>query len=114
MRIIKNYCERKSSITTKQILDFVAEFMSVSVWDIRSRSKKREIVAARHIAAYLIRKRTQSSLKVTGELLGGRDHSTVIHSIRVVEDELFTKGEYCNIYRHLIDNIPNMVKLKVA
>ena len=73
------------------ICKIVSDKMGVSVIDMKLKTRKREPVAARQMAQYLIRKAYPSiALTTIGEFFN-RDHSTVLHSIDVVEDMIFTK-----------------------
>jgi chromosomal replication initiator protein len=53
-----------------------------------SNSRRKEVALARHIAIYLSKQLTDSSLKTIGLHFGGRDHSTVIHSLKIMESTL--------------------------
>jgi chromosomal replication initiation ATPase DnaA len=65
--------------------------MGISELQLESKSRKREIVEARQIYCYLMRKHTDLSLKAIGATIGGRDHSTVIHSLDALEDRIFAE-----------------------
>jgi chromosomal replication initiator protein len=68
----------------------------LKVSDLTSKRRTQNIVFPRQIAMYLCRKLTDSSLPVIGKAFGGRDHSTVIHSIHVVEKKLENNVEIKN------------------
>ena len=70
------------------ILDETAKYFSLSSADLMSKSRSRPLTQARHIAMYLTRECTGLSLLKIGEIFGGRDHTTVLHGIRKVEDEM--------------------------
>lgn len=73
------------------ICKLVSDKTGVSVLDMKLKTRKQEPVAARQMAQYLIRKAYPSiALTTIGEFFN-RDHSTVIHSIDVVENMIFTK-----------------------
>lgn len=74
-----------SIITIESIQKLTAGHFSIPENDIISNSRRKEVAVARHIAIYLCKQLTNSSLKTIGLHFGGRDHSTVIHSIRTVE-----------------------------
>ena len=61
-------------------------FESLTVADLCSPSRNRQLVTARQIAMYLSRQLTESSLNTIGEAFGGRDHGTVLHACRLVKD----------------------------
>jgi chromosomal replication initiator protein len=65
----------------------------ISVEQIKSRTRKREIIELRQMAQYLVKKHHRFSLKTIGKATGGYDHSTVIHSIRLVDEMLETHNK---------------------
>ena len=73
------------SPTPDGILQAVSEACSVTVQDICSKSRRKQIVFARHVAMYLMRKLTEKSLPGIGEYIGGRDHSTVVHACKKIQ-----------------------------
>lgn len=64
----------------------VSEFFNIPVHALKDKSRKREIVIARQVAMYFAKELTEFSLVNIGKNFGGRDHSTVLHSIKAVED----------------------------
>ncbi|MFN8636290.1 MAG: chromosomal replication initiator protein DnaA [Chloroflexota bacterium] len=62
------------------ILDAVARHFGVTVEDLRSKARHKEIVTPRHLAMYLLREDARLSYPQIGQLLGGRDHSSVLHA----------------------------------
>ncbi|MCX8011235.1 MAG: chromosomal replication initiator protein DnaA [Ignavibacteria bacterium] len=80
--------DKKFSITIDQIQKTVCEYFEIPDDMIRSKNKKQEFVLARQVAMFLCKKYTNASLKTIGLHFGGRDHSTVIHSIQMVEESL--------------------------
>ncbi len=80
--------DKKFNITVEQIQKIVCQFFEIPEDMIRSKTKKQEYVQARQIAMYFCKKFTNASLKTIGLHFGGRDHSTVIHSINSVEEML--------------------------
>lgn len=67
-------------ITTDLIMAIVAEYYSVTVEDLKSKRRNREVTVPRQIAMYLVRDMNGSSLPRIGMEFGGRDHTTVIHA----------------------------------
>lgn len=80
--------KKNDNVLLDNILKSVAKNYSVSVSDLRSKKRQKDISAARQIAFYLMKKHTISSLQAIGSYVGGRDHSTVIHAIAKVESKL--------------------------
>ncbi|MCH7488442.1 MAG: chromosomal replication initiator protein DnaA [Chloroflexi bacterium] len=76
-----------SEPTQQQIIDTVCLHFNVSQQQIVSVSRARDITYARHIAMYLLRHHGSRPLTEIGKLLGGRDHSTVLHACRRIERE---------------------------
>jgi chromosomal replication initiator protein len=73
-------------ISTGRILALTAESFSVSVADLEGPSRRQPLARGRQVAMYLIRELTDLSLPKIGALLGGRDHTTVLHGINKVRD----------------------------
>jgi chromosomal replication initiator protein len=72
------------TITVEEIKREVASFFGVKVADLASKRRTQDFVHPRQIAMYLCRQLTSSSLPAIGKVFGGRDHSTVIHAIKLV------------------------------
>lgn len=75
-------------ITPQLILDVVAEHFHISPEDIISGKRQSEIVMPRQIVMYLCRDTGKFSLKNIGKLLGGRDHTTIIHGADKIQAEM--------------------------
>ena len=75
-------------LTIDDILDKVCNHYGVSQQSVFSKSRKRDFVQARQISMYLAQKHTKMPSSRIGQLIGGRDHSTVIHSCNAVEQRL--------------------------
>lgn len=85
--------EKKREITVDIIIKDVSSYFSIKGSDIKSLKRIKSIMLPRQIAIYLSRKLTNASLVSIGEKFGGKDHATVIHSIKKIEQEIKTKGE---------------------
>lgn len=72
--------------TVESIRDVVCEYFSLSVDAISTKSRKREVVQARQIAMYLSKLLTKNSLSSIGFTIGQRDHATVLHACKIVND----------------------------
>jgi len=75
-------------VTPELILKNVSEHMNVSIEDLKSNKRNKEIADARHIYMYICRKITDKSLVAIGEVVGGRDHATVFNGIKRVEKKI--------------------------
>ncbi|MFH1280874.1 MAG: chromosomal replication initiator protein DnaA [Candidatus Beckwithbacteria bacterium] len=69
----------KKIITPKQVLSEVAKYYQLKTSELKGSRRLRSVVLPRQVAMYLIRKEINFPLKEVGRLLGGRDHSTVLH-----------------------------------
>ena len=95
-------------LTIDDILDSVCNHFSVTVAAVNGRSRKREYVEARQVSMYLAQKYTKMPASRIGKLLGGRDHSTVIHSCTKVNQRMTTD----KLFMDEITSIENSFKLK--
>ena len=100
--------DEKKVITPEYILDTVSEHFHVSKEDMKGSKRNAEIVLPRQIAMYLCRKMTQIKYKELGALLGGKDHSTIIHGCKAIEYEINNNNNVRNTVDILIKKInPN-------
>ena len=86
-----------ANISILQKSNTVAEHYDITPEDIIGTKRNSKVVYPRQIAMYLCKNMTGVSLENIGELLGGRDHSTVIHGINKVEAELQTNEATVNL-----------------
>ncbi len=75
-------------ITIEYVQKLVSDHFSLPLTSLIGNSRRREVAIARHIAIYLSKQLTNSSLKTIGLHFGGRDHSTVIHSLHIIKKKL--------------------------
>ncbi|MEX0885929.1 MAG: chromosomal replication initiator protein DnaA [Phycisphaeraceae bacterium] len=85
---------RNSQITLQQIIDTVTAFYNVRLSDLQSRRRHKSVTEPRQVCMYLARQRTRFSLEEIGGYFGGRDHTTVMHSIRTVQDRCAADGDF--------------------
>jgi chromosomal replication initiator protein len=88
--------ERSREINIDMILKEVSSHFSVNIVDIKSEKRVRSVMLPRQVAMYLARKMTDLSLVGIGEKFGGRDHATIIHSVKKIESEIKLKRELKN------------------
>jgi chromosomal replication initiator protein len=81
------YSPRKRAVTPERIALAVAHYYDVDLDSLRGQKRDRAIVVPRQIAMYLMREETDVSLLRIGAELGGRDHSTVLHACRKIDQE---------------------------
>jgi chromosomal replication initiator protein len=93
--ILKNFVKNNSrEISIEYIQKLVCDYFSIPVEQVKSKTRKREIVQARQISMYYAKDLTKSSLKTIGMHFGGRDHSTVIHACQTVNDLMETDKKF--------------------
>jgi len=78
-------------LSAEMIRDFIARQFKVSVSDLQSKSRKKTIAFPRQISMYLARKYTEQCLVEIGRAFN-RDHSTVLHSVRVISEAISRNG----------------------
>jgi chromosomal replication initiator protein len=78
---------KKRNITVSDIQDFIAKRFEITAKELVSKSNRARISLPRQIAMYLTKKLTDLSLPEIGRQFGGKHHSTVLHSIRKIEDK---------------------------
>ncbi len=88
--------DEKRIITPEYIISVIAEHFDVTVSELTGNKRSSKIVVPRQIAMYLCRKITDTPLKNIGKCLGGRDHTTVMHGIEKIEQELETSDSMKN------------------
>ncbi|MFB6355338.1 MAG: chromosomal replication initiator protein DnaA [bacterium] len=89
---LSNYLEaqglrKNEPISIEDIQHTVAEFFNISVPDLMSKKPTQSIAHPRQVGMYLAREMTNSSFAEIGDQFGGRDHSTVIHATRKIDNE---------------------------
>jgi chromosomal replication initiator protein len=85
----------------------VCEFFNIRPQDIRAKKRTREIAFPRQVAMYLSKNLTDSSLSEIGKNFGGKDHSTVIHACKQVEERMKKDEEFKRKIDYLIKKIKN-------
>lgn len=94
-------------MSVEKILRIVSRETGITFYQMTEKHRKREKVEARMIASYMIKEFIpEMSLVAIGELFGGRDHATIIHYLKKVEDLAFTDGLFFN----KIDNIRKIIQ----
>jgi chromosomal replication initiator protein len=87
--VLKNFIKsEEATITIDSIQKKVSSYFDLKPKDLRSKRRLKQFVVPRQIGMYLARKLTHSSLIEIGEKFGGKDHSTVIHSIKKIEEKI--------------------------
>src|SRR5207249_2712898 len=82
---------------------FVADYYNLKLVDLKSRNNSKSIAWPRQIAMYLCKSLTHASLPEIGRSFGGKHHSTVIHSIRKVEDLRKKDGDFNTLIGNFLE-----------
>jgi chromosomal replication initiator protein len=87
-QLIATAARPKKSLSTEELIKIVADFYGVEVSAITDKSRKKEVVKPRQITMYVLREFFDISYPTIGDKLGGRDHTTIIHSYEKVKNDL--------------------------
>ena len=97
--------DKPREITPQLIIEVVSEHFQISLDQMISKNRSNEIAKPRQIAMYLCKTMTDIPLDSIGSLLGGRDHSTIIHGIKKIGDEYDSNEQT----RNLIETIKKKI-----
>ena len=89
----------------QQIIKETARYYSISEQEIRGQNRSKNTAIARHISMYLIRTLTNLALQEIGDQYEGRNHSTVLSSIRKTEDLIKTDPSLAEAVRDITSNV---------
>lgn len=92
--IDKQVKQTKRELTLDYIQKVVCDYFDMNVDVLQSKTRKREIVQARQIAMYFSKNLTSSSLSTIGSVIGGKDHATVLHAYKTVNNLAETNKEF--------------------
>jgi chromosomal replication initiator protein len=85
---IKNSAKPKKTVAVKDIVKIVSDFYSIEEESIYEKTRRKEVIKPRQIIMYLLREDFNISYPSIGQKLGGRDHTTVIHSCEKIKTDL--------------------------
>ncbi len=84
---------QRQTVLPEKIIELVAREWKTTIEAILGRDRSHKIAEPRQVAMYLMRKETDASLPQIGEVLGGRDHTTVMYAIDKIENQIEIKAE---------------------
>jgi len=90
-KFVKN---TKREVSIDYIQKVVSEYFQMDVATLQSKTRKRHIVQARQLAMYFAKKFTKASLASIGTQIGKRDHATVLHACKTVDNLSFTDKQF--------------------
>ena len=105
---LKDYFKKSiiSKTDVDKVLQIVAEEYNISLDDIKSKKRTKEIAVPRQVAMYICRTILNEPLTKIGKEFGGKDHTTVMHSVDKIENEIRNNNDLKN----LVDKIINKLK----
>ena len=97
--------DKPKEITPQLIIEVVSEHFQISLDQMISKNRSKDIARPRQIAMFLCNTMTDATLEGIGQLLNGRDHSTILHGRNVIEEEYNNDEEF----RKQIDTIKKKI-----
>ncbi|MFA7252389.1 MAG: chromosomal replication initiator protein DnaA [Candidatus Paceibacterota bacterium] len=88
--LIKNNLKPKKTSSIKDVVKTIAEFYGITEAEVYEKTRKKSVVKPRQVIMYLLREDFDVSYPTIGEKLGGKDHTTVMHSYEKVKEDLKT------------------------
>jgi chromosomal replication initiator protein len=102
--VLRNILDHDAKAVTIEIIQkFVADYYNLKMVDLKSRNNSKSVAMPRQIAMYLCKALTHASLPEIGRSFGGKHHSTVIHSIRKVEDLRKRDGDFNTLIGNFLE-----------
>jgi len=102
--VLKNILDHEEkAVTIEAIQKFVADYYNLKLVDLKSRNNSKSVAKPRQVAMYLCKSLTHASLPEIGRSFGGKHHSTVIHSIRKVEELRKTDGNFNTLIGNFLE-----------
>jgi chromosomal replication initiator protein len=88
--LIKDSAKPKKAVSVKDVIKTIADFYNIEEASIYEKTRRKEVVKPRQLIMYILREEFDVSYPSIGQKLGGRDHTTVIHSCEKIKNELKT------------------------
>jgi chromosomal replication initiator protein len=103
--VLRNVLQHDDRAVTIEIIQkFVADYYQLKLAELKSRNNSKSVAMPRQIAMYLCKTLTTASLPEIGRSFGGKHHSTVIHSIRKIEDLRQRDGDFNNLMAGFLES----------
>ena len=103
--VLKNVLDHEEkAVTIEQIQKFVADYYQLKLTELKSRNNSKSVAMPRQVAMYLCKALTHASLPEIGRSFGGKHHSTVIHSIKKVEELRKKNGDFDKQVTNLMES----------
>lgn len=91
--------------TPENIIEYIAKYFDLEAEALQGQGRSRDVVNARQIAMYLVRRLTNMSMKDIGKAFGGRDHTTVLYSLDKVEAQMRSDPAFAETVKEITTNI---------
>ena len=105
--ILKNIIKPKEEFVSIDLVQkVVSTFFNIKISDLKVKRKNKGYVLPRQIAMYLSRKLTNASLLEIGDKFGGKDHSTVLHSIKKIEEKMSQEVPF----KEMVEDLRSRIK----
>jgi chromosomal replication initiator protein len=102
--VLRNVLQNdERAVTIEGIQKFVSDYYQLKLLELKSRNNSKSVAMPRQIAMYLCKNLTNASLPEIGKSFGGKHHSTVIHSIRKIEDLRRRDGDFNSLINSFIE-----------
>jgi chromosomal replication initiator protein len=102
--VLRNVLDHEEKAVTIEVIQkFVADYYNLKMVELKSRNNSKSVAMPRQIAMYLCKSLTHASLPEIGRSFGGKHHSTVIHSIRKVEDLRKKDNDFNSLIANFLD-----------
>jgi chromosomal replication initiator protein len=103
--VLKNVIDQDTrAVTIETIQRFVSDYYQLKIGDLKSRNNSKSIAMPRQIAMYLCKSLTHASLPEIGRSFGGKHHSTVIHSLKKVEEMRKTNEDFNSLISNFLES----------
>ena len=86
--LVKNSIKQKKMLSYKEVVKIISDFYKIEEGSIYEKTRKKEVIKPRQVIMYILREDFSISYPSIGEKLGGRDHTTVIHSCEKIKKEI--------------------------
>jgi chromosomal replication initiator protein len=104
--VLRNVIDHdEKAITIEQIQKYVADYYHLKLTELKSRNNSKSVAMPRQVAMYLCKQLTHASLPEIGRSFGGKHHSTVIHSIKKVEETRKKSSDFDKQVANLLESI---------
>jgi chromosomal replication initiator protein len=102
--VLRNVLDHEEkAVTIDQIQKFVADYYHLKLNEIKARNNSKSVAMPRQVAMYLCKQLTHASLPEIGRSFGGKHHSTVIHSIKKVEEMRKKNSDFDHQVHNLLE-----------